>query len=228
MVDEYFESSRPGVHIVGELGGMGLIRNAVTQGVQAGERLAETMPRGAGTDVVIVGAGPAGLATALALRAAGRSFRVLEQGTVGGTIAQYPRQKVVMTEMLDLPFYGKVHKKLISKEDLLAIWERSFRYEALSVPELDGPGRIIRGGAARHAQVSAAWEPSSSVRISLLSGLATDLTTPAARRWIGSELAFPDLLASGLMASAGYYEEGGWVAGNTSFIQVIVRSHLAF
>ena len=47
-------------------------------------------------DVAIVGAGPAGLAAALGLRAAGRSFRVLEQGTLGGTIANYPRQKVVM------------------------------------------------------------------------------------------------------------------------------------
>ena len=77
MVDEFFESSRPGVHIVGELGGMGLIRNAVTQGLQVSERLAQTMPRGGAptTDVVIVGAGPAGLATALGLRAAGRSFR---------------------------------------------------------------------------------------------------------------------------------------------------------
>ena len=135
MVDEYFESSRPGVHIVGELGGMGLIRNAVTQGLQAGQRLAETMPRGAGTEVVIVGAGPGGLATALALRTAGRSFRVLEQGTLGGTIAQYPRQKVVMTEMLDLPFYGKVHKKLISKEELLSIWERSLRKADIKIEE---------------------------------------------------------------------------------------------
>src|SRR5207253_2799453 len=81
--DEYFESSRPGVHIVGELGGMGLIKNAVTQGLQVAERLAQTMPRGSGssTDVVIVGAGPAGLAAALRLREAGRTFRVLEQGT---------------------------------------------------------------------------------------------------------------------------------------------------
>jgi len=104
----------------------------------------------------------------------------------------------------------------------------SFRYEGLSVPELDGPGRIFRGGAARHAQFSAAWEPSSAVRISLLSGLATDLTTPAARRWLGSELAFPDLLATRLMASAGYFQEGGWTRGHTGWIQVILRSHLAF
>lgn len=136
MVDEFFESSRPGVHIVGELGGMGLIRNAVTQGLQAAERLAEVTARGrVGPDVVIVGAGPAGLATALGLRAAGRSFRLLEQGTLGGTIANYPRQKVVMTEPFELPFHGKVRKKLISKEDLLATWTHALHKAQVKVDE---------------------------------------------------------------------------------------------
>ena len=137
MVDEYFESSRPGVHIVGELGGMGLIRNAVTQGLQVSERLAEIMPRGdaRAVDVVIVGAGPAGLSTALGLRAAGRSFRVLEQGTLGGTVANYPRQKVVMTEPFQLPFYGKLSKKLISKEDLLTTWSHALKKAEVGVDE---------------------------------------------------------------------------------------------
>ena len=137
MVDEYFESSRPGVHIIGELGGMGLIRNAVAQGVQVAERLAEVTPRGQGaaTDVVIVGAGPAGLAAALRLREAGRTFRVLEQGTLGGTIANYPRQKVVMTESFQVPFLGKLSKKRISKEDLLSTWQRALEKADVSVEE---------------------------------------------------------------------------------------------
>ena len=137
MVDEYFESSRPGVHIIGELGGMGLIRNAVTQGLQAADRLVQVMPKGkaSATDVVIVGAGPAGLAAALRLREAGRSFRVLEQGSVGGTVANYPRQKVVMTEPFQVPYYGKLTKKLISKEELLSTWERAMHKGNVSVEE---------------------------------------------------------------------------------------------
>ena len=39
--DPFFESSRPGVHIVGELGGMGLIKNAMTQGLQVADRLSQ-------------------------------------------------------------------------------------------------------------------------------------------------------------------------------------------
>ena len=138
MVDRYFESSRTGVHIIGELGGMGLIKNAITQGIQVASRLAQTTPRSAGSDLVdvaIVGAGPAGLATALGLRAAGRSFRVLEQGSLGGTIAQYPRQKVVMTEAVQLPLFGKFGKKLISKEELLATWKRALEKGKIQVEE---------------------------------------------------------------------------------------------
>ncbi|MGZ6135088.1 MAG: NAD(P)-binding domain-containing protein, partial [Myxococcaceae bacterium] len=135
MVDQYFESSRPGVHVVGELGGMGLIRNAVAQGLQVGQRLAATAPRRQGTEVVVVGGGPAGLAAALALKAAGRSFRVLEQGTLGGTIANYPRQKVVMTEPLQVPYLGRISKKRISKEELLAAWQQALKKAAIRVDE---------------------------------------------------------------------------------------------
>ncbi len=141
MVDQFFESSRPGVHVVGELGGMGLIKNAIIQGIQVGTRLAAVTPGAGGggppeiVDVAIVGAGPAGLATALALKAANRSFRLLEQGSLGGTIAQYPRQKVVMTEAVQLPLYGKFGRKLISKEELLGTWIKAIEKGKINVEE---------------------------------------------------------------------------------------------
>ena len=126
--NEFFESSRKGVHIVGELGGMGLIKNAITQGLQVARHLG---PKLIGKqskdldDVVVVGAGPSGLATALGLAEQKLNFAVLEQETLGGTIAHYPRQKVVMTERIDLPFFGKFGAPLISKEQLLESWEQA-------------------------------------------------------------------------------------------------------
>ncbi|MBI2376833.1 MAG: NAD(P)-binding domain-containing protein [Deltaproteobacteria bacterium] len=124
-VDEAFESSRRGIHIVGELSGMGLIKNAMTQGVELGAYLGRTIPRDdTSLDVVVVGAGPAGLATGLALRAAGRSFQILEREAFGGTIAAYPRHKVVMTERVTLPIHGKFGEPTISKEELIAELER--------------------------------------------------------------------------------------------------------
>ncbi len=132
-VDQYFEASRAGVHVIGELGGMGLIKNAVTQGLQAGERLADATPEG-GT-VVVVGAGPAGLACALALKAEGISHRLLEQGSMGGTVAHYPRRKVAMTEPIQLPLVGKFGKAQISKEELLAGWEKIIARAGLVVEQ---------------------------------------------------------------------------------------------
>ncbi|MEW6429896.1 MAG: NAD(P)-binding domain-containing protein [Myxococcota bacterium] len=135
--NEFFETSRPGVHIVGELGGMGLIKNAITQGLQVadhlGAQLGKHQAQAGAADVVVVGAGPAGLATALGLKKHGVSFRVLEQESVGGTIAHYPRQKVVMTEKVDLPFYGKFGKSLISKEELLESWQKAIQKSGVSI-----------------------------------------------------------------------------------------------
>jgi thioredoxin reductase/Pyruvate/2-oxoacid:ferredoxin oxidoreductase delta subunit len=140
-VDPYFESSRPGVHVVGELGGMGLIKNAITQGRQAARHIAEVLPPpspadAAGTvDVAVVGAGPAGLATAMALLEAGRTVRVLEQGTMGGSMSHYPRRKVVMTERTAIPGYGKIGRSTISKEDLLQDWQKAVSHFDLRVEE---------------------------------------------------------------------------------------------
>ncbi|HET6436665.1 MAG TPA: NAD(P)-binding domain-containing protein [Anaeromyxobacter sp.] len=122
-VNEVFESSRPGVHVVGELGGMGLIKNAIIQGLQAAEYIASVIPR-AGPEVLVVGAGPAGIATALGLKARRAPFRIVDQGTVGGSVAHYPRRKVAMTETVELPLWGRFGRSSISKEELLHTWER--------------------------------------------------------------------------------------------------------
>lgn len=133
-VDETFESSRPGVHVVGELGGMGLIKNAAVQGLEVAERLAEIAPRG-GPPVAVVGAGPAGLAAAIGLKARGVPFRLLEQDTLGGSIAHYPRKKLTMTEPVELPLVGKLGKRTIRKEELLATWRRALARSGVEVEE---------------------------------------------------------------------------------------------
>ena len=137
-VDEFFETARPGVHIVGELAGMGLIKNALIQGLQVAARFKDTIDRNpiaGAVDVVIVGAGPAGIATAVGCRAAGLSYALLEQDTVGGTVAHYPRQKLVMTETIDLPYYGKFGQTLIRKEDLISSFQGVISKAGLRVHE---------------------------------------------------------------------------------------------
>jgi thioredoxin reductase len=78
-------------------------------------------PRG-GTELLVVGAGPAGLAAALAAREAGLDCRIIEQGSVGGSMLHYPRRKLVMTHPAMLPGVGEFPFREIEKEPLLAFW----------------------------------------------------------------------------------------------------------
>jgi thioredoxin reductase (NADPH) len=124
QVNEDFQSNVPGIYIAGELGGMGLIRNAVTQGVQAVESIRKLDGIGSKElDLVIVGAGPAGIGASLAAKAAKLKFVTLEQESLGGTVSHYPRGKIVMTAPVKLPVIGKMHFKETTKEALMEFWE---------------------------------------------------------------------------------------------------------
>ena len=127
VVNPDFQTNVSGLYIAGELGGMGLIRKAAEQGSQAiasiQARLKERKLTGFDFDVVIVGAGPAGLGAALAATAAKLKYVALEQeSTLGGAVLHYPRAKIAMTEPINLPLVGKVKFTEISKEKLLDFW----------------------------------------------------------------------------------------------------------
>lgn len=123
-VNQNFETNVPGIFIAGELGGMGLIRNAVEQGRQAIENLAKGIDKhlAADFDVVIVGAGPAGISASLAAKKLGLSALTLEQDSLGGTVFTFPRSKIVMTSAMELPLYGKLRLIETSKQQLLDLW----------------------------------------------------------------------------------------------------------
>ena len=123
-----YETTIPNLFIVGELGGLALIKNAVNQGrdcVDTITRRIATHPHAGPVpyDVVIVGAGPAGISASL--RAIERKLRyiTIEQDEIGGTVAKYPRQKLVMTSPVEFPMYGKFKQMELSKEHLLAFWD---------------------------------------------------------------------------------------------------------
>ncbi|MDH3440573.1 MAG: NAD(P)-binding domain-containing protein [Gammaproteobacteria bacterium] len=124
-VNPNFETNIPGIFIAGELGGMGLIRNAIEQGRQAMECIVEKLggTRGGTLDVVIVGAGPSGIAASLAAKQHQLSFVTLEQDSLGGTVASFPRRKLVMTSPATLPLVGKMKFTETTKEVLLAFWQ---------------------------------------------------------------------------------------------------------
>jgi len=129
-----FESNVPGVFVAGELGGMGLIRNALVQGNQALEAIAASGSKHPGAhDVLIIGAGPAGLAASLAAKQHGLNYLTVEQESLGGAVFQYPRGKLVMTSPVELPLIGKIHFRNTSKEELLKYWTDISKRHALNV-----------------------------------------------------------------------------------------------
>jgi len=143
-----FETNVPGLFIAGELGGMGLIRNAVEQGRQALEsvRKLDGIGAGEGLDVVIVGAGPAGLSASLAALEQELRFVTLEQDALGGTVAHFPRGKIVMTRPAQLPLVGKVRFTETTKEELLGFWHEVVAQTGLTVRDGERVERIEREG----------------------------------------------------------------------------------
>jgi putative YpdA family bacillithiol system oxidoreductase len=126
-----FETSIKNMYIVGELGGLGLIKNAINEGRNCIDTIANKAASGNGGrrspdvyDVLIVGAGPAGISAALRATEKKLSYITIDEGEMGGTVAKYPRQKLVMTSPVEFPMHGKFKKTELSKEELLAFWQK--------------------------------------------------------------------------------------------------------
>ena len=149
-VQPNFETNVPGLFIAGELGGMGLIKNAIEQGRQAMESIARRRDMGTGEelDVIVVGAGPAGFAASLAAKDLGLKFITIEQETLGGTVAHFPRGKLVMTAPATLPLVGKIKFTETTKEKLLAFWHRVERETELTVNYCERLESVDRDGSA--------------------------------------------------------------------------------
>jgi thioredoxin reductase (NADPH) len=129
-----FESNVQGIYVAGELGGMGLIKNALIQGQQALEAIAKAgLKRAGALDVLIIGAGPAGLAASLAAQKLGLNYQTVEQDSLGGAVFQYPRGKLVMTAPVVLPIVGKVQFRNTSKEELLKFWTQACNRNGLKI-----------------------------------------------------------------------------------------------
>ena len=164
MLASTFETNVSGLYITGELGGMGLIRNAVEQAVEGMAHLraslagppspapADGAPGGATSaagpwladellEIAIVGAGPAGLAAALSAKRDGLSYRLVDrEPSVGGAVLHYPRRKLVVTEPVRLPLMGRVDMGNMVKEELVELWQQTVHKHALRLE----PGTQVR------------------------------------------------------------------------------------
>ncbi len=135
-----FQTNVPGVYLAGELGGRGLIKNAINEGRIAVQAIARSLagedrPSASADalDLAIVGSGPAGLSAALSAKREGLRFAVLEQGTLADSIRKYPRHKLLLAEPVGVPLYGELWVADASKETLLSVWEAMIAEEELDI-----------------------------------------------------------------------------------------------
>lgn len=147
-----------GLFLAGDLTGLPLIKNAIHQGARAVDRIVATAPkgRGAAIDVLVVGAGPAGLSAALRAVEKGLRCVVIEQATIAASIKSFPRDKIVHDPPLDIPSIGELWLKEATKEEIVAQWSRIVRARSLDVREghrvvdlrKDGEGFVVTAEVA--------------------------------------------------------------------------------
>ena len=149
LINEEHETNVENLFIAGELGGLALIKNAVNQGRETMDVIAQRIANieaGVGLegvfDVVVVGAGPAGISASLRASEHGLKTLTLERETVGGTVSKYPRQKLVMTSPVEFPVYGKFRKTALSKEELLEFWEKVIGRTDLNIHTDEGVSAV--------------------------------------------------------------------------------------
>ncbi len=184
LVNENFETNIPGVFIVGELGGMGLIKTAINEGrlvidyIYRRQHPLEAAPaadaqpidfnaegpaatdqdadasREHPVDVIILGAGPAGLSAALTAKQHGMSYRAFDQGEVASTIKQYPRHKFLMAEPVSMPLYGNLYIADGTKESLVSVWENIIANTGVEVRTEERGLSVARKGDLLEATTS--------------------------------------------------------------------------
>lgn len=171
LVTPTFESTVPGIFVAGELGGMGLIRNALEQGRQAIESIAERRrPSGSGgeqLDVLIVGAGPAGFSASLTAKSKNMRYVTIEQESLGGAVFQYPRGKLVMTAPATVPLIGKVNFRQTSKEALLEFWTEAERKTGVKINYKERVEDITRTGDGFTVKTNRGTYPTRSVLLAI-------------------------------------------------------------
>jgi len=145
VISEEYETNVENLFIAGELGGLALIKNAVNQGRDSMDAIARRLSLDGSNengrellDVVIVGAGPAGISASLRAAEHGLKAVTLERETVGGTVSKYPRAKLVMTSPVEFPLYGRFHKTALSKEELMSFWEKVIGRTDLNIHTSEG------------------------------------------------------------------------------------------
>ncbi len=168
-LSQEFETNVPMMFVAGELGGMGLIKNAIEQGKQATDSIIKRIDKNISAQygIIIVGAGPAGIGAALTAKKNGLNFLLIEQDTLGGTVNHFPRAKLVMTSPVELPLHGKVKLVNTSKPELLSLWNTILSKNNINVNELEKVLDIQKDGDVFSVHTSKSTYTSLSILLAI-------------------------------------------------------------
>jgi NosR/NirI family nitrous oxide reductase transcriptional regulator len=140
-IDDKYESNVKGIHIIGDLSGVPLLKNAVNMGHDFVQKVGPLLSSGEISDdeyhLVIVGAGGAGLAAALAAKDMGLKYLVIEQKVPGNTIESFFKGKEIYAEPETLPNKSRLWVKDSIKEELLENWKNIIEDENLDMVQCE-------------------------------------------------------------------------------------------
>lgn len=181
-IDAAHRAEVTGVYVIGDLVDASVIKTALRQGREVGQQIAAEL--GAPVDdpdvldVVVIGAGPAGVAAAEAVREAGLSCLVIEKERPFHTLHAFPRGKPIYSEPHELINPTGLPFEDAPKETVAARWERWLDGAGLPVhwPEAvdglarDGDQLLVRsrvgagGRSGRHPNASVPSDSAGGAR----------------------------------------------------------------
>jgi pyruvate/2-oxoglutarate dehydrogenase complex dihydrolipoamide dehydrogenase (E3) component len=160
FLKKHNESNIAGLFVIGDLAGAPVIKYAMAQGYEVIEHIAGLDKAIGGSkdpyDVVIVGAGAAGLNAALQAKERGMSFIVLEKSQIANTIENFPEGKWVYAEPDSQPPLGKLWLDGATREDLIRNWHHIIKEAGLDVRTMEGVDRIEKKDGIFHVRTAKA------------------------------------------------------------------------
>lgn len=147
QIDKDNQSSAKGIYIVGDLTGIPLLKIAVESGARVIRRFSMDKEfttkingvknRGLGEsrtrDIVIIGAGPAGVACALECEKQGWDYQILESSQLFNTIENFPKGKPILAKPDEYLVEGALKISDGSKESLLTDLHSQLKNQSLEI-----------------------------------------------------------------------------------------------
>ena len=132
-----FETSQKGLYIIGDVADAPTIRYAFWEGVQLGKELINRCAPCGELDILVVGAGPAGLGVAWVLKEHNLQYRLIDKNEPMHTLNKFPKGKILFGEPSDLFIPYDLPFEDASKETWIASWNAQIqKYDLpISYPE---------------------------------------------------------------------------------------------